>query len=227
MILPMLMLCISIASAQGERIFLFPEFGEASIYMKNRFVTKSPMNYDANNGKVYFMQGDEMMELTNLMQIDSIRFDDRLFVVKNSDIVETHPTPAGPIQIKWRINKIHEGYAGALGSTSQVPSKKIQLNGNFGMGNFSGNGGGGMYNGSFGVNDDSEGGRNNDIWRIKNKNTYYFAKDGKEYAVSKVSQLYKAFPKQKDQIKDYAKEHDLDFSTAEKAVALIAYAMSL
>lgn len=45
--------------------------------------------------------------------------------------------------------------------------------------------------------------------------------------MSKVSQLYKAFPKQKDRIKDYAKEHDLDFSTAEKAVALIAYAMSL
>lgn len=224
-LLSLLLLCLSIIGARGQRIFLFDQFGESTVYMKNKTVTKSKMNYDANSGKVYFMQGEEMMELTNLMQIDSIHFGDKKFVVKGNDILENYSTPAGIVQIKWRINRVHDGYEGAFG-TSQVPSKKLQLSGDFGMGTISG-ASGGMYNGSFGVNDHQEGGRNLDVWRNKSQNTYYFEKDGKSYAVSKMSQLQKAFPEKKKQIKEFAKEYDLNFNTAEKAVLLIAYVMAL
>lgn len=125
--------------------------------------------------------------------------------------------------ILWRIHKVHEGYVGAFGQTQQVGAKKIELQGNFGMGGFAN---GGMYNGSSDYNRDSNG-RNLDVWKMKNANTYYFGKDGKQYAISRLKSLYKQFPKQKAQLEAFASEHGLDFMSADKAVTLIDYLLSL
>lgn len=127
------------------------------------------------------------------------------------------------VDILWRIHKVHEGYVGAFGQTQQVGAKKIELQGNFGMGGFAN---GGMYNGSSDYNRDSNG-RNLDVWKMKNANTYYFEKDGKQYAISRQKSLYKQFPKQKAQLEAFASEHGLDFMSADKAVTLIDYLLSL
>lgn len=223
-----LSLCGITALAQRERIFLFENFDDATIYMKNKTVTKSPMNYDANNGKLYFMHGNDLMELTNLAQIDSIKFvGDRVFAVKNNDIVEMRHTPTCTLQILWRIRKNHEGYVGAFGNVSQAPSKKVRLSDGFGMGDVT-PASGGMVNTSYTDNNGQRGGSiNEDVWRMKTENTYIFTKDGKEHSIKRLSQLYKTFPEHKDQIKAYAKENHLDLSSAEKALALIDYALSL
>ena len=62
---------------------------------------------------------------------------------------------------------------------------------------------------------------------MKNANTYYFEKDGKQYAISRLKSLYKKFPKQKAQLEAFASEHGLDFMSADKAVTLIDYLLSL
>lgn len=214
------------ASAQGERIFLFDNFAKGFIKFKSGAVNASMMNYDANNGKMYFMQGETLMELTGTQLIDSIQFGDRHFVGRDGDFVELYSLKHGIVKILWRIHKIHEGYVGAFGQQSQVGATKIQLNGNFGLGGLAG-AGGGMYNGSFGVNDSHDSGRRMDIWKTKSANVYYFEKNGKEYKVSSIKHIYKAFPQYKSQIKEFAKENNLDLMSAEKAVVLIDYLLSL
>ncbi len=209
--------------AQGERIFLFDHFAEGVIKFNTGAVNASLMNYDANNGKMYFMQGETMMELTVPEEIDSIRFGERKFVGRKGDFVERCKLKHGTVDILWRIHKVHEGYVGAFGQTQQVGAKKIELQGNFGMGGFAN---GGMYNGSSDYNRDSNG-RNLDVWKMKNANTYYFEKDGKQYAISRLKSLYKKFPKQKAQLEAFASEHGLDFMSADKAVTLIDYLLSL
>ncbi len=187
--------------AQGERIFLFDHFAEGVIKFNTGAVNASLMNYDANNGKMYFMQGETMMELTVPEEIDSIRFGERKFVGRKGDFVERCKLKHGNVDILWRIHKVHEGYVGAFAN-------------------------GGMYNGSSDYNRDSNG-RNLDVWKMKNANTYYFEKDGKQYAISRLKSLYKKFPKQKAQLEAFASEHGLDFMSADKAVTLIDYLLSL
>ena len=211
-------------AAQGERIFLFDNFAKGLIKFKSGAVNVSMMNYDANNGKMYFMQGETLMELTAPQQIDSIQFGERKFVGRNGDFVELYSLKHGIVKILWRIHKIHEGYVGAFGQPSQVGAKKIQLDGNFGLNGFAN---GGMYNGSFGTNQGDGNGRNLDIWKVKNANTYIFEKGGKEYCISHIKNLYKAFPQNKKQLQDFAKEHELDMMSADKAVVLIDYLLSL
>ncbi len=213
-------------SAQGERIFLFDNFAKGFIKFKSGAVNASMMNYDANNGKMYFMQGETLMEMTGTQLVDSIQFGDRHFVGRDGDFVELYSLKHGIVKILWRIRKIHEGYVGAFGQQSQVGGTKIQLNGNFGLGGLAG-AGGGMYNGSFGINDSDDSGRRMDIWKTKSTNTYFFEKDGKEYKASSIKHLYKAFPQHKAQLQAFAKENNLDLMSAEKAVVLIDYLLSL
>lgn len=221
--------CFSgIANAQGERIFLFDNFAQGGVYFKNGAVNAALMNYDANNGKMYFQQGGELMELMGVAAIDSIKFGDRKFIQLQGDFIEPFKTEHGTISIQWRIHKIHQGYEGAYGLTTQSGgAKKIQLPSNFGMGTFTTSGGGGMYNGTFGVNDAHEGGRNFDVWKMQTSCIYHFAKDGKIYKVKRTKDLLKAFPDKKEEIKRYATENSLDMLSADKALQLIDYALSL
>ena len=199
-------------SAQGERIFLFDNFARGLIKFNTGAVNTSMMNYDANNGKMYFMQGDELMELVMPQEIDSIKFGDRVFVGHNGDFRERCKLKHGQVEILWRIHKMHEGYVGALGQT------------NFGMGGFAN---GGMYNGASDYNHNDGNGRNLDVWKTKSANTYYFNKDGKEYYIKRMKDLYKAFPQYKVQIEAFANRQGLDMMSADKAVVLIDYLMSL
>ena len=87
--------------------------------------------------------------------------------------------------------------------------------------------GGGMYNGSYGVNQYDGNGRNLDVWKTKNQSTYFFTKNGKEYSVKNIKSVYKAFPEQKEQIKQYVRDNKLDMMTAENALQVIDYIFSL
>ena len=86
---------------------------------------------------------------------------------------------------------------------------------------------GGLYNGSFGTNQNDGNGRNFDVWRTKNQSTYYFTKDGQEYGVKGMKSVLKAFPTKKAQIKQYVHDNDIDTLTAEGMLQVIDYVMTL
>lgn len=214
-------------NAQAERIYLFDNFCMGAVHFRPRGINASLMNYDANDGKMYFMQGKELMELMGVETIDSICFGDRVFVQVNGDFQEKFKTPNGVVRILWRINKVHAGYEGAMGTVSQAHSQKLQLSGDFGMGNFTGNGGGGMYNGTFGVNNDKSGGINRDVWRMATQNVYYFEKDGKEYKIKRSKDVLKAFPDKKEQIKQFISDNKLAMLSADDFLNLINFVLGL
>ena len=217
----------SFCNAQSERIFLFDNFAKGAVHFKSGAINASLMNYDANNGKMYFMQGQELMELVGAETIDSICFGERVFLQRNGDFQEKYKMQNGEVKILWRINKIHAGYVGAFGNTSQVHSQKVQLPGNFGMGDFTTNGGGGMYNGSFGVNNKNGGGINRDVWHMKTQNTYFFTKDGKEYKIKRSKDILKAFPEKKEEIKQYISDNKLGMLSADDFLNVIDFVQSL
>lgn len=212
-------------SAQKERIFLFDKFTQCKVHFINRGVNVNLMNYDANNGKMYFKQGETLMELTNTANIDSINFGKRTFITYKNDFVEQFQLKKGKVRILWRIHKIHEGYEGAYGTVSQTGGQKVQL-GDLGMGTIAGIQGG-MYNGTYGVNDDEAGGRRMDVWKNKSANTYFFTKNGKEYELKSLKNVFKQFPEYKDQIKQFVSDNNLDMMSADKAVTIIDYILSL
>ncbi|MBP5619304.1 MAG: hypothetical protein J6X23_02495, partial [Bacteroidaceae bacterium] len=78
-----------------------------------------------------------------------------------------------------------------------------------------------------GVNQHDGNGRNLDVWKTKNQSTYYFTKNGKEYSIKGIKSVYKAFPEQKEQIKQFVQDNKLDMMNAENALQVIDYLFSL
>lgn len=226
LIIALLAVCAT-AMAQEKRIYFFADFQKTTILYKNGAKNVAKANYDVANRKVMFMQGEQLMELLAPETIDTLYMGGSRWVYKNKQFCEVIDREDGNrLLVGWHITKVHEGYEGALGSISQAPSRKVQLSDQFGMGTIAGISGG-MYNGSFGVNQNDGNGRNFDVWRTKNQSTYYFTKDGREYGVKGMKSVLKAFPTKKAQIKQYVHDNDIDTLTAEGMLQVIDYVMTL
>lgn len=214
--------------AQEKRIYFFSDFQKTNILYKNgarNVVAKA--NYDVANRKVMYTQGDQLMELLAPETIDTLYMGGSRFIYKDKQFCEVIDRVDGHrLLVGWHVTKVHEGYVGALGSISQAPSRKVQLSDQFGMGTIAGISGG-MYNGSFGVNQNDGNGRNFDVWKTKNQSTYYFTKDGREYGVKGIKSVHKAFPQYKVQVKQFVRNNKLDTMTAEGMLQVIDYLMTL
>ncbi|MCF0179750.1 MAG: hypothetical protein HUJ97_05830 [Bacteroidales bacterium] len=222
-ILFFIILCSASSRAQ-ERIFIFDNFETATVQFKNGAKNVSLMNYDANGGKMYFIQGEELMELQGVENIANVTFGERKFVQEKSDFLELVKLENGDVNILWRIHKIHEGYKGAYGLVTQSGgARKITLEGNFGMGGLSG-AGGGMYNGTYGVNTE-DGATRFDVWKAKSENVYYIIKDGKTIKIKRTKDLQKAFPEKKEDIKNFMDENNINMLNADMALKLINYVL--
>ena len=225
-IIALLAVCAT-AMAQEKRIYFFADFQKTTILYKNGAKNVTNANYDVANRKVMFMQGEQLMELLAPETIDTLYMGGSRWIYKDKQFCEVLDREDGNrLLVGWHITKVHEGYEGALGSISQAPSRKVQLSDQFGMGTIAGISGG-MYNGSFGVNQNDGNGRNFDVWKNKNQSTYYFTKDGREYGVKGMKSVLKAFPTKKNEIKQYVHDNHIDTLTAEGMLQVIDYLMTL
>ena len=225
-IIALLAVCAT-AMAQEKRIYFFADFQKTTILYKNGAKNVTNANYDVANRKVMFMQGEQLMELLAPETIDTLYMGGSRWIYKDKQFCEVIDREDGNrLLVGWHITKVHEGYEGALGSISQAPSRKVQLSDQFGMGTIAGISGG-MYNGSFGVNQNDGNGRNFDVWRTKNQSTYYFSKNGREFCVKGMKSVLKAFPTKKNEIKQYVHDNDINTLTAEGMLQVIDYLITL
>lgn len=211
--------------AQEKRIYFYADFVKTNFLYKNGARNQAMANYDVANRKVMFKQGNQLMELINPETIDTLYIGGSRWIYKDHQFCEVIDRENGNrVLVGWMIRKIQEGYVGAYG-TSQVPTRKIQLTDDFGLGNLSE--GGGMYNGSADVNVDKGDGLNLVAWRSKNQSTYYFTKNGQEYALKGMKSIQKAFPEYKEQIKQFCHDNKIDTMTAEGMLQVIDYILTL
>lgn len=227
-ILTFLLLAVSsIALAQEKRVYFFADFVNTLIQYKGGQKFKVKANYDVANRKMMYMQGDQLMELTDPQLVDTIFSDGYAWTHHDGHFCQIVDSKAGNrVLVGWHITRVHQGYTGAYG-ISQIPSRKVRLNGQFGLDDFTGEGGG-IFNGTTNDTNAHDGnGSNLDVWRMKNQSTYYFNKGGREYALKGIKSVYKAFPEHNEQIKQFVHDNHLDMMTAENALQIIDYLVTL
>ena len=172
--------------AQEKPLFIFEKFVNAKIHFKNRSVTVAAMNYDAVNDKMFFMQNEDMMELTNYAMIDSIVWaGKRTFISNGNGFLEQIKMNNGTAFIRWRIKNVNVGSRGAFGTVTQgkVESISIRSMGVFSAGDAESN--------------------SADVFQQKNSNEYFLPLNGKLNKVTNLKHLYKLYPAHKDDIKQY------------------------
>lgn len=207
--------------AAQQRFYLFSEYQPGTISFKGFSRPEQVvMNIDALNQKVFYFQGETLMELTNPGMIDTLRLGGKKFVMKDGLLCEQMAWPSDTLYVNWKFKNVNKGSKGALGFTTQAKVEVLH-----------------SYEFSpatpFPVTDwhlyseDGDSTGSVEVWQRKNDNTYFFSIDGVEYKAKRLKDLYNAFPEKAPALKAYVKEKKYTMENAQQALTVIAYLKTL
>ena len=196
-----LMSCLC-AFAQRE-VFLFPDFQKAHIVFYNNATSDVELNIDTYNQVIYYIQGEQLMQMTNMQSIGNLTVGDRRFVIHDGLLCEAVDVNGRPVLVNWKFKNVNKGSKGALGATTQ--NKVEVLWTNLEAGTVVPGEGRAAQQGDYVL----------EVWQMKSDNTYFISVDGRDYRVKKLKDLYKAFPDVAPQLKAFAKENHLLMTSAE------------
>ena len=215
-------LCVSIPwtgaqNQQFERRYLFPEFTVGHIQFYNGSQVNIKMNFDARNQKIFYYDGETLMEMTNLPMIKTLTIQDRVFIVKEGLLCEVFDNEKGPVLVNWSFKNVNKGSKGALGTTTQG---KVEVLSSFDFGHST-------YSPANPGKLEGKGIHAAEVWEKKNDNTYFVSIRDQWYRIKTLKDLYAAFPEYATQLKGYAKSIRLTMVKAEDAFKMFDYLHSL
>ena len=221
-LLLMAVVSLTAMSQQLKRVYFFDGFAKGHVMYKNGSKYNVKLNYDANNQVMLFMQGDVMMEMTNPQHIDTVFVAGRKLVYHDNRFCEVeHLSQGRQVLIGWLIKDVYGGRTGAFGLPTQAQVIKLRAVDLIGPEH------GHNMNAGMEISQYDAKSADLEVWKQKNDNTYYFVKDGVEYGVRTIKDVYKSFPAQKAQIKAYVKENKLDMMHTDKALRIVDYLLNI
>lgn len=186
---------------------LYPEFKTATVYLSNHTMIVAPMNYDRADDKMYYKDGETVMELSLTNPVDSIVWKgEHSFLLQNGRFCEKVKLGGKPVRIQWRLKKVSLGKSGALGANSQ--SGNITEMNLAGLGMYGAGETGSIEN-----------------FKLANSNVYFVPTAKGEQRISSLKQLYKAFPEKTEAAKAYVREKDLDLTRYEDFMDLLSFCL--
>ena len=216
----LLLALTGLSALAQQRYFLFSEFMPGEITFKGYSrPEKVIMNIDALGQRIFYFQGETLMELTNASMIDTLKINGKKFVMKEALLCEQMAWQNDTVYVNWKFKRVNKGSKGALGFTTQA---KVEVLHSFEFTPAT----------PFPVTDwhlysEDGDGASVEVWTRKNDNTYFFTVAGVEYKAKRLKDLYQAFPEQAPALKAYVKEKKYTMENAQQALSVIAYLKSL
>ena len=192
------------AQSQKQESFLFSDFIRGHLVFANGSSADADVDFDTIRQKLYYIRGNDVMELTNLQDLRTLTIGERTFVMHDGLLCEVYDLQGNKVLVNWKFRNVNKGSKGAMGATTQNRVDVL------------------WTSGSHATADDRTGEHSLDIWQVRCENTYYLAVDGQYYKARKLKDLYKAFPDQAPSLKAYAKENRLLMTSAEDSFKLFS-----
>jgi hypothetical protein len=79
----------SLSAAAQAPIYLFEEFTDGTVLLKNRSVVKTKFNLDIFHDKFLYMDGDQIMEMTDFSNVSVVTIGGRTFIPRDKSLYET------------------------------------------------------------------------------------------------------------------------------------------
>jgi len=192
------------AQSPKQESFLFPDFVRGHLVFANGSSADAEVDFDTIRQKLYYIRGNDVMELTNLQDLRTLTIGDRTFVMHDGLLCEVYDLKGNKVLVNWKFRNVNKGSKGAMGATTQNRVDVL------------------WTAGSHATADDRTGEHSLDIWSIRCENTYFLTVGGQYYKAKKLKDLYKAFPAQAPALKAYAKENRLLMTSAEDSFKLFS-----
>ena len=207
-----------LATANGQqRMYLFPDFVDAKVrFVGNPRIEDLHLNFDMLSQKLLYIDGETLMEITNMEMIQNLVTEDRRFIMRDGLFCEVKDNDNIQILVNWRVKKVNVGSKGALGATTQAKVEALRSY---------------EFDTAYTVTDwrkpTEQSAHALEVWRQKNENTYFVNMGDGDHKIKYLKDLYKAYPAQAKELKVYAKANDLTMINAEDAFRMFNYLHSL
>lgn len=110
-----LLLCLAGVAAKAQSpIYLFDDFTDGTVVLKNRSVVKTKFNLDIFHDKFLYKDGDQIMEMTDFSNVATVMIGERTFIPQGKSLYEViEITPENNLLVKWHRKKNPMGKKGA------------------------------------------------------------------------------------------------------------------
>lgn len=187
-IIALLFLPFSISGQGLVKHFVFSDFEPAEVHYKNKEIKRNKLNYNKITGEMIFVGSDgKNKALFPIDQIDTIYIHDRIFIPWEKEFFEVLLAEKHyKLYVTHRCRVSITGQSTGYGSSSTSATHNLSsINGN-----------GEVYQLDLPNN-----------YKVDPYYTFYLDMDGNMTKFRKIKELNNLFPKQKDVIKQYIKEH--------------------
>jgi hypothetical protein len=185
--------------------YIFPEFTQGIILMKNGVKNKALLNYNSLTEEMIFVDKGKKLAIgdTELELVDTIFIIDRKFFTLNKKFVELIFHSKCDLYAEHKCNLIEKGKQAAYGGTSETSAttsySSLVSDGRF-------------YELEL-----------PDNYRIDPYTTYWLKKNDELNKFVSIKQLMKLYDDKKDLFKAYIKNHDVKYKNQLSIVQLIEY----
>lgn len=211
-------LCGLNAAAQSRVAMLLDEYVDGVVYLKSGIPVRVPLNYDGGLHFMRYVQDNQVMELQNVQDVDSVKIGSRKFVPLNGRFCEVfttrHPGSDNALLVEWSMSRQHIGYKGVMGNVSQVRGHSVNVSvmSNILSGTTSGDGLLQEGNSSMMTNNSNNSTvQSQDVYKTRYYNIYYIYYNGKARKFKNKKQLLKLFPERTEELEKALRRHQTDF----------------
>lgn len=193
---------------------LLPSFEQGTVFLKRSLPVRVPLNYDAGMATMRYMDGNQIMELLNIEDIDRIHIGTHHFVPirgKFCEVFHPHTDSKSVLLVDWCMSNVHVGYKGAMGVTSQVKGHSVNIS-VMGADLF------GDMRSIHGSTDVQTSNNSQDVYKTRYYNVYYLYRDGKARKFKNKKQLLKLFPGRTDEVERVLRHHHVDFQMPQTVI---------
>jgi len=211
------LLALAFSASAQQRMYLFPDFTDASVrFIGNTRLEKLRLNFDMLSQKLLYLDGETLMEITNMPMIQTVVTGDRQFMMREGMLCEVINVQDMQVLVNWRVKKVNVGSRGALGYTTQA---KVEVLRSF------------EFDTPYTITDfrkpTEQDVHSLEVWRQKNENTYFLNIGGDVKKVQYLKDLYKAYPEHVQALISFAKAKKPKTLNAEDAFKMFQYLNTL
>ena len=193
------------ANAQSP-IYLFDDFTDGTVVLKNRSVVKTKFNLDIFHDKFLYMDGDQIMEMTDFSNVSTVLIGDRTFIPQGNALYEViELDPENNLLVKWHRKNNPMGKKGAYDQIAHASSTQ-SLDPNYHSPSVT-----------------KEAAR--DQMRTVSENRYGMLSNGKFRTFTDKRSFLKLFPDRKAELEAFINEQHLLFTEFDDVITIARYAI--
>ena len=185
--------------------YVFPEFTQGIILMKNGIKNEALLNYNSSTEEMIFSDNGKMLAIgdTELEQIDTVFIRGRKFIILNNKFIELIYSSKCDLYAEHKCRVIPPGTEAGYGTTSQTSSTTS-------------------------YSSITSGGKLYDLklpgdYKIEPYTYYWLKRNGELNKFININQLKKLYNDKKNLIKAYVKNHDVKMDNQESIVQFVKY----